>query len=184
MKTDNLAPGSWAFVLFGGYKAHFCPSNLVGDLVADIEGRGGETIEVKQVDQGGADLPGIVLAHRSWEDIDLGGFKLGFPTQDFEHFVAELERSSIRKFSSGKEYHKIHGWMHCVILTPEQRTTVLKAMAEMLPDVRKRAEEEDRLFLEAMERVNKDKPRAFSWREAQIRGEAMRVTIPPKGEKN
>jgi hypothetical protein len=184
METTNLPSGSWALVQFEGFKAHFCPSELVADLIADIEVRGGPATEVTLAVKGGADLPGIVLANRSWEDIPIGGFKLGFPSQDFEHFMAELERSPVRRFASGREYHKIHGWLHCVVLTPEQRADVLRTMGEMLPEVRERADEENRLFLKAMERVNEGKLRAVSWREAALRGEAMRVTVPPKGEKN
>lgn len=184
MKTDNLSAGSWALIQFDGFKFHFCPSELAGDLIADIEARGGPALKLEGVDHGVIDLPGIVLANRSWEDIQIGGFTLGFPSQDFEHFMAELEYSPVRKFTSGREYHKIHGWLHCVVLTPEQRKAVLKVMAEMLPEACKRAEEENRLFLEAMDRVNKDKLRAASWREAKLRGEALRFTIPPKGEKN
>jgi len=184
MKIDKLKPGSWAVVLFAGYKTHFCPSELAGDLIADIEARGGETVEMKETKEGRADLPGIVSTNRVWEDIEIGEFKLGFPSLDFEYFMEELGRTPLRKFGSGKEYYKIHGWLHCVVLTPEQRIAVLAKMAEMLPDVRKHAEKEDKEFLEAMEQINKGKLRVVSCREAELRGEAMRVTIPPKGEKN
>jgi len=175
MKIDNLAAGSWAVVVFGGYKAHFCPSELVGDLIADIESRGGETMEVKETDKGGADLPGIVAVNRPWEDIAIGGFKLGFPSQDFEHFMGELESSPVRRFASGREYHKIHGWLHCVVLTPEQRGTVLKTMGEMLPVARERAEEANKEFLKVMDRANEGRLRVVSWREFALRG-----TVPPK----
>lgn len=175
MEIHNLAVGSWALVLFEGYKTHFCPSDLTGDLIADIGTRGGNVYELKETDEGGADLPGIVAVNRHWENILIDGFKLGFPSQDFEHFMAELESSPVRKFASGREYHKIHGWLHCIVLTPEQRIFVLKAMVEMLPMVRQRAEEENKRFLEAIDRANKDRLRVASWRERALRG-----TVPPK----
>jgi hypothetical protein len=175
MKIDNLAVGSWALVLFEGYKTHFCPSELVGDLIADIGARGGNAYELQETDTGGADLPGIVAADRHWEDILVDGFKLGFPSQDFEYFMAELGSSPVRKFANGREYHKIHGWLHCIVLTPEQQAFVLKAMVEMLPEVRQRAEEENKRFLEAIDRANKDRLRVVSWREQALRG-----TVPPK----
>jgi hypothetical protein len=175
MKIDQLAPNSWAAILFEGYKTHFCSSELVGDLVADIESRGGVTDKVKEVVTSGADLPGIVLVNSPWEEIALNNFKLCFPTQDFEHFMMELESSPLRKFSSGREYHKIHGWIHCIVFTPEQRVAVLKTMEEMLPEVRAKREEVDKEFLRAMEKVNEDKLCAMSWREF-----ALRATVPPK----
>jgi len=175
MKIDNLAVGSWALILFKGYKTHFCPSELVGDLIADIGARGGNAYEVRETDNGGADLPGIVAADRRWEDILIGGFKLGFPSQDFEYFMEELELSPVRKFASGREYHKVHGWIHCVVLTPEQRAFVLKTMAEMLPAVHQRVEEENRRFLEAIDKANEGKLRVMSWR-----AQALRGTVPPK----
>jgi hypothetical protein len=175
MRIDNLESGAWALIMFDTFKAHFCPGELAADLIADIVGRSGNVVSMERASEGGIDLPGIVLANRRWEDIPLDGFNLGFPAQDFEHFMAELEAAPERRFANGRGYHKIHGWLHCVVLTPGQRETVLGAMAAILPEVRIRAEEENRKFLEAMGRVNADKVRAVSWREA-----AMRGTVPLK----
>jgi len=129
MKIEKLEPGSWACVMFDGFKAHFCPEELVADLIADIEGRGGTVMLVEESKEGGADLPGIILANRKWVDIPLGEFKLCFPAQDFEHFMAELEGSPVRRFSNGREYHKIHGGYHCVVMTPAQRAVTLEVMS-------------------------------------------------------
>ncbi len=171
MRTDDLKPGSWACVTFDGFKTHFVPSELAGDLVADIEGRGGRTMEVMETDHGGADLPGMVSAGRPWEDIQLGGFKLGFPSTDLEHFLGELTRSPVRRFASGREYHKIHGWLHCVVLTPEQRVAAMEAMEAILPEVRRRAEEEDKKLERALERINADKVRVVRPRPMPGKGE-------------
>jgi hypothetical protein len=169
MKIKDLPAESWACIMFDGFKAHFCPSSLAGDLIADIGVRGGQTMEVREATEGWADLPGIVLANRSWEDVMVGEFKLGFPSQDFAYFMAELEASPVRRFVSGREYHKIHGWLHCIVLTPEQRAAALETMATMLPEARGRAEEENRRFLAKMDLVNEDKLRAVSWREVALR---------------
>jgi hypothetical protein len=86
-----------------------------------------------------------------------------------------MRSSPVRRFASGREYHKIHGWLHCVVLTPEQRGTVLKTMGEMLPVARERAEEANKEFLKVMDRANEGRLRVVSWREFALRG-----TVPPK----
>lgn len=157
MDIKELAFGKWSGVMFGGFKTHFCPNELVSQLVADIISRGGEVIDIKSVTQGWADLPGMVLADRPWEDIQLKNFKLGFPSQDFEHFLRELNNANVRKFADGSEYYKLHGWLHCIILTPDQYVQVMLKMDEMLPAVRNRCKEADERMNKAREVLEKKK---------------------------
>jgi hypothetical protein len=155
MIVDKIS--DWTFLLFEYYKPHFCPNELITDLIIDIESRGGPLIETKSVDKGGADRPGMVLMDRPWETIILDGFKLEFPSQDFEYFMEELKSSSMREFISGKKYYKVHGWRHCIVVTPKQREIVLQAMDEMLPRVRARCEEAEEKLIEVIERIDKNK---------------------------
>lgn len=167
--TEDLQEHTWAFVLFGGgYKAHLCPRELVGDLIADIELRGGETGETRGTSQGLIDLSGMIMKNRPLEEIDLGGFKLIIPSQDFAHFLAKLEQVTIRKFAGGKEYFKIRGWMVCVVFTPAQRLDALRIMETLLPDATRRCEEADTEFERRLGEINKDKVRVVSPKMSKI----------------
>lgn len=168
MTVDDVL--GWSFLLFEYYKPHFCSNELVTDLITDIGSRDGPLIEVKSVNKGGADRPGMVLANRPWETIVLGEFKLEFPSQDFEYFMEELRSSSVREFISGKKYYKIHGWRHCIVVTPEQRETILQTMNEMLPGVHTRCDEAEEKLIEAIERLDKNKVLIV-----------QRPTVVPKG---
>ena len=133
MNAENLAEGSWALVMFsGGWKFHYCPSEIVSDLVADIIARGGEEKEIKVVVEGRIDLPGMIMTDRPWESIKIGSFNLNIPSQDFSKFMIELASAPVRKFASGKEYYKIHSWRECVVFSPEQREMVLDVAEKMI----------------------------------------------------
>jgi len=155
MEIESLN-GPWVQLRFEGavpFKTHYCPSDMMTDLVADLVARGGELTRTEDTDKGCVDLPGIVLADRPWEDLMIGEFKLGIPSQDFEYFAVELERSPVRRFASGKEYHKIHGWLVCVIMTPKQREQALRDMVVMLPEARKHQQEADARLEKSLDRM-------------------------------
>lgn len=162
---DNGKMEAWVCVgMMGGYKAHFCPSGLAGGLIADLAARGAEgEPETKGVLQGLIDLPGMIMTDRPLEEIEIDGFTLKIPSQDFAYFVDELaNKAPLRKFADGREYHKIHGWMVCVVMTPAQRDAVLARMAELLPEARKRSDEADEEFSRRLAEINKDKVRGSS----------------------
>lgn len=146
---------SWSRVLFKGFKAHYCPDDLVEELVEDIENRGGSLDEIANVSDGGIDLPGMILVDRPWEDIQIDGFKLGIPSQDLGDFLSELERTPLRKFPNGKQYYKIHGWLVCVVFTPDQRNEVLRIMKDILPQSVKRADDATERMIEGLKRMEK-----------------------------
>jgi hypothetical protein len=171
---------SFALVLCAGtFKAHYCPQSLVGGLVSDIESRGGSVSEVKEINEGGMDLPGMIMSDRPWEDLMIGDFKFSVPSQDFEYILDELQRVETRKFSDGQEYFKIHGSYQCLVLTPEQRDTLLETMYDMLPDVRKRSEEADEEFSRRLALARDRGAKVISARDKKD-PRVVRVTDPPK----
>jgi hypothetical protein len=173
MKTDDLTDFLWAFVWVLGYKPHFVPKSLVMGLIQDLAGReheeegAGEVYEIKGINRGGCDRPGMVMVDRPFEKIRIDTFDLELPSQDFEYFANKLFKTHERKLPTGERYYKIHGWMQCVMFTPEQRDMVLKAMEEMLPDVRKRADDADREFSRRLREINKDGVKVISHRDKE-----------------
>ena len=116
IEVEELDDAAWVRVMSGGYKTHFCPSGMTAALIADLTARGAEgAAQADGVLQGMIDLPGMIMVDRPLEEIEIDGFKLIIPSQDFTYFVDELaNKSPVRKFADGQEYHKIHGWMICV----------------------------------------------------------------------
>lgn len=153
MKTE-LDDELWAIAKFSdGFKCHYCPRWLIGGLVADITGRGGEFISAEPVTSGFIDLPGMVMADRPIESIRIDTFTLEIPSQDFDHFFDRLSKSPVRRFSDGSRYYKLHSWMMCVVLSTEQGALLVREMRLMAADVRKRADSADTEFARRMKNV-------------------------------
>lgn len=189
MESEDLSGFLWAFVYVSGFKGHFVPVSLVPDIIADMQSRtderegAGELIKLKGVVDGGCDRPGMVMTDRPWETIKIDTFSLEFPTQDFEYFVEKLYSAPERKAPSGASYYKIHGWRHCVVLTPEMRDLVLEAMEEMLPEVQDRAAEADKEFSRRLREINKGGVKVISHRDKES-PYVHEVRVPKKEEMN
>ena len=187
MKTENLQEVLWAYVWVPAYKPHFVPKRLAAALVADLQERCrqdhpehvSEDVILEARDEGGIDLPGMIMMDRPIEHIKIDTFKLAMPSQDFTEFLRELALAPKRMFAGGQEYYKIHGWRVCMVFTPEQRELMLKAMEEMLDDVEKRAEAADKEFSRRLREINKDGVRVISHRDKES-PHVKRVAAPKK----
>lgn len=152
-----------------GMKGHACPNVLLSELLADIRARllahdpqaDLQPVFNEPITEYGLDCPGMVMADRKWEDIPVEpGFTLGFPYSDFGFFLQVLEELSPRTFvPGGQQYFKLHGWMHCVVLTPDQRQTVLEYMRAHAAAVQVKADAEDQEFDARLADLNKDQLR-------------------------
>lgn len=187
MKTENLQDVMWAWVEHPGYKGHYCPKKLAGSLLADLQKRrdrdyphkGGDG-NIEPVDEGGIDLPGMIMADRPIEKLKIDTFTLSIPSQDFAEFTRELGFVHKRVFSDGQAYYKIHGWMQCVVFTPEQRDLVLTEMKAMLPDVKKRADEADKEFSRRLDVLNAGEVKVISARDKHSKNAPKRIPAPKK----
>jgi hypothetical protein len=167
IEVEELEDATWVRVMSGGFKTHFCPSGMAGALIADLAARGAEgEAKTDGVLEGLIDLPGMIMMDRPLERIEIDGFTLIIPSQDFTYFVDELaNKAPVRKFADGQEYHKIHGWMVCVVMTPAQRQAVLEKMDELLPEASRRGDEADDEFSRRMSEINKDGVKVVSMRD-------------------
>lgn len=181
IEVEELDDASWVRVMMGGYKTHFCPSGMTAGLIADLTARGAEgSPQTDGVLQGLIDLPGMIMQDRPLERIEIDGFTLIVPSQDFTYFMDELaNKAPLRKFADGQEYHKIHGWMVCVVMTPAQRERVLARMEELLPEAKKRGDEADEEFSRRIAEINKGGTKVVSWRDKK-----NWKKVPEEGEEN
>jgi hypothetical protein len=171
-KIENLSDSSWVRVFVPGFKVHFCPADMANDLKADLVDRMSDQsvresdVEVESSLSCLIDLPGMIMMDRPVEKFAIDDFTLEVPSQDFWYVMGELDRAApLRTFASGREYHKIHGWMVCVVMTPDQRADLLKRMEKQLPDIQQRAAEADEEFSLRLKQINKDTVRVVSWRD-------------------
>lgn len=130
---------SWVGMNVPGAKYHFVPPDLADMVEADLRRR----IQVKDEelewyrpfrrtdrDEASTDLPGWVHMDRTWWSCLLpGALKISFPDSQTEFFAERVSDASLRFGPAGEEYYKIHGWLQCIILTPNQRDYLLQKMS-------------------------------------------------------
>jgi hypothetical protein len=140
----NMGKHRWATIQCDGWKTHVCHESMIPVILEDIGVREPDALKdviITSTDKGFIDLPGMVSMDRTYQKIEVDGLELEMPTTDFEYFLEMLRNCAVR--SAGKQkFYKIHGWLHCVVLTPLQRYDILEEMASMLPGVRTAAEKE------------------------------------------
>lgn len=170
--VENLQDSTWVCVMVPGFKTHFCPADMAADLEADLIQRLSDgSVGHEHVDVSGAvgcliDLPGMIMMDRPIEKFAIDDFTLEIPSQDFWYIADELERGApLRTFASGRKYHKIHGWMVCVVMTPEHRADLLTRMEKKTPEIQERAAAADEEFSLRLKQINKDRVRVVSWRD-------------------
>lgn len=145
-----------------GWKVHWCPTALLPGLMEDSVARAHGEGAFESVTKGFIDLPGMILQDRAIETLKLEGFTLRIPSEDFEHFYDSLKEKKVRKFNDGREYFKIHGWLHCVVFTPELRDACLELMRNKLTAAKKRGEDDRARFRSAIAKVNADGVKVIS----------------------
>lgn len=150
----------WAKVKPSGWKIHAVPASLLEGLLQDARERGHTEITFAPAGTEDImiDLPGMCMVDRTYQEIRIDTLSLSIPTTDFTVFFNELGQAPKRKFANGQEYYKIHGWLACVVFTPEQRDLVLKSMTELMPVVSEAARKEDEEFERRLAQVNKQSP--------------------------
>lgn len=168
---DNGAKETdWQFLLVEGWKAHFCPPEYTQALLDDASSRGHRLDESSNTPctVASIDLPGMILQDRGFQRVFVGGRALDMPVTDFGVFWEELKVSKVRYFADGRAYRKMHGWMACVIVPEEEVIMLLEDMERLLPAVRDLAEEEDRLFIGSLNRLNADSIKVVSHKDSTL----------------
>jgi len=117
----------WHLITGGDVKAHFVHSDLEEALMLDLAQRcDGAAMHGEPAEYGWVDLPGMRLVDEALWTCSVTG--LVIPALDVAIMCDKLTEAPERTFADGTPYHKLHGWRHCVVLTPEQRGLVLANM--------------------------------------------------------
>ncbi len=100
------------------------------------------------------DAGGSMLIDAEWITVRLDDLNFEVPVRDVQRFYTTLMNEKPRTLGKGRtQYFKLHGWIHAVVLTPAQRTTLLKAWGDAMPAYRERAAKENERFQRALSGV-------------------------------
>ena len=130
---------TWNLIAFGRAKWHLCPQELTQGILDDLEVRGhqGSLVDAKEwfrIDHGGPMWLG-----RSYHAVEIDGLRLEVPVAELARFLQEL-RGLEERGVNDQPYYKLHGWFHCIVLTPAQRDVLLAAWEAALPAVEVQAQ--------------------------------------------
>ena len=130
---------AWHRITFGQgrTKTHTAPGCLLADLIDDLRKRGHEPAPILRPPCDGdveieyrspvlrtrmwcLDMGGMVCTDEPWITVRVDNLPIEVRACDVRDHVQRLARYEVRRFSSGRAYYKIHGWMHCIVLLPRQ----------------------------------------------------------------
>jgi len=131
-------------------KSHLSTLSIHGPLCRDLESRHGV---VKLTEDYGDPAffevyGGPCLVDRPLEDFTVDGNILRVPCDNVGGLLNRLEENPLRIFEDGSKYYKIHGPYWCLVLTPEERDSLLNQCRKIVES----AEERANAFVEQWER--------------------------------
>ncbi len=174
-KTD------WIMLHAEGWKFHWAPASLLEGLTLDAVRRFHTINDVEPATQGFIDLPGMCMMDRSIQTFEIDGFKLSIPTQDMEYYFAELS-APVRTFKTGEKYVKLHGRLHCLVLTEDQRNRLLAQLD--MPAILEKARQENEEFTRRIRSINEDGVKVVSPRDPKSLEGVVKLVSKPNDEKN
>lgn len=149
----------WKSTYVPGFKVHISLSRYSKPLQDDLVSRLGNDSfidpTVRDVSSTLIDLPGMIMADRSVENIKIDTLNLGIPSSDFEYFYGKLAKLQPRTFADGQVYYKLHGYLVCLVLTEEQRNVLLSEMDSTREAAKARANKDDAEFEKRIKEINK-----------------------------
>ena len=128
MQTDGI----WkALVIWPHGNTHLVSKDRLAQLVQDLVTRGvpPEVVEVLEVDGPWTfDMPGMVWNGRHMMDFKIDTFEIEIPAHDVGSFLIQIRKLPLRKFADGTEYYKLHAFSRCLVLSPDQRDALQRAL--------------------------------------------------------
>lgn len=134
---------TWHRIIFYGAVPHVASDELQQEVLDDLLARGATLREQKVIAEWGVDLPGVVRISRPFEEFDFEGSKVAIPSEDVGSFLIRLRNLPLRRFSNGKEFVKLHGFMVAVVFTPTQRDAFRDELEKIVVGADKRVRDFD-----------------------------------------
>lgn len=113
------------------------------------------------------DLPGMIPADRTYQELDLDGLEVTIPSMDFEILHALLLRAKVTVLPGGTEIVKLRGSIEGLVMTVKQRDTLVRLMDEIMPAVTILGDKENKRFSSAFTGGSPFEP--LSWRDKLVK---------------
>lgn len=151
---------SWKLVLFDdGVKAHYISESLHKDILDELYARYLRKPFVEyDKDQAIYDVGGMVMVDEEWLSwiTPPKDLQITMRVTHFQYAYDELLQLEEREVN-GQKYYKLHGWLHCIVLTPAQRDYLLKQWAIQAQVIKEKSLLANLEFDKRISEVNKDK---------------------------
>lgn len=131
------------------------PSTIASPYLQQIQA-GDQPHEV--ADRAFIDMPGMIMADRTYQTIELEDLTLEIPTTDFSIMYEQLKHAGEEFLPGGSSVFKLRGWLCGLVLTLELRNLLLQKMSEVLPAVKIISQKENEEFVRRLDIVNKNSP--------------------------
>lgn len=119
---------SWKLAIYdGGVKAHYIPESLYTDITDELFARYLERpFQELEKDEAVYDVGGMAMIDEEWVKwiTPHKDLMVSMRARHFPYAFDELRNLKLRHVN-GKPYYKLHGWLHCIVLTPSQRDYLL-----------------------------------------------------------
>lgn len=142
----------WHWVIDNNYEwmSHAISETLLTPVMESLHERGLLNYKVDEiVDPLSFDLPGMASMDRKELKVEIDGLTIEMPCTDWELIHGMLKRREVRT-DAAAPYFKLHGFLRCICLTPEQRDEMLAQMAAQMQEANAFREIENRRFNDAM----------------------------------
>ncbi len=151
---------SWKLVLFDDrVKAHYIPESLYKDIVDELYTRYLRKPFVEyDKDQAIFDVGGMVMQDEEWLSwiTPPKDLMVTMRVTHFQYAYDELLQLEEREVN-GQKYYKLHGWLHCIVLTPAQRAFLLREWGIQAQLIKEKSLLANLEFERRMAEINKDR---------------------------
>ena len=102
------------------------------------------------------DFAGMVMADRTYQTLNLCELSIRIPSQDFEEMYLQLKNCKPEILTDDVEVFKIRGWLAGVVMTRDMRGVMMRTMEEVMPSIKKIAQNENDEFVRRMNQISKN----------------------------
>lgn len=131
---------AWQWITFDGAKSHAVHRPLVEAIIKDMAVRGCPIDTMKPMNELWFDVPGPAFLDMPSTMFELDGLCIEIPCCDVTLFADSLKNLKERE-NDGQIYYKLHGFHRCLVLGPEQKNTLQRALEEASIESERQADE-------------------------------------------
>jgi hypothetical protein len=147
----------WWRIFSDNFKVHTVPDSLKQSVVDNLKARSTpvETnFKIDKTSKTSLDAGGMISKYDEVMEFPVGGISCQIFAHHVEFFLRKLIEAPER-LEFGKPYYKIHGWLGCLCLTPEQKEELIQEIQKRQDEASAIAEITNQEFNDSMTDLNK-----------------------------